>query len=180
MLTRLGKRSFDLIASDVCGNLLPRTQFFVNQIFTRKPASPRYRLSWYGNCRTRLDSGPDFISKDLNLRAFMHGVTLDFSRLGKPTDNAFIESLNGKFRAERLNANWSSASTRRSERARLGVETTTRCARTAPSATKCLRRFIGRPAIPASPPPDEAGFSSGKWSKVRGKFKWPTHLLIAG
>ena len=36
----------------------------------------------------------------------MHGVTLDFSRPGKPTDNAFIESFNGKFRAECLNANW--------------------------------------------------------------------------
>jgi putative transposase len=33
-------------------------------------------------------------------------VTLDYSRPGKPTDNAFIESLNGKFRAECLNANW--------------------------------------------------------------------------
>ena len=33
-------------------------------------------------------------------------MTLDFSRPGKPTDNAFIESLNGKFRAECLNANW--------------------------------------------------------------------------
>jgi len=32
--------------------------------------------------------------------------TRDFSRPGKPTDNAFIESLNGKFRAECLNANW--------------------------------------------------------------------------
>jgi len=31
---------------------------------------------------------------------------LDFSRPGKPTDNAFIESLNGKFRAECLNAHW--------------------------------------------------------------------------
>jgi transposase InsO family protein len=30
----------------------------------------------------------------------MRGVTFDFSRPGKPTDNAFIESLNGKFRAE--------------------------------------------------------------------------------
>jgi putative transposase len=36
----------------------------------------------------------------------MKGVTLDFSRPGKPTDNAFIESFNGKFRAECLNANW--------------------------------------------------------------------------
>ena len=28
------------------------------------------------------------------------------SRPGKPTDNAFIESFNGKFRAECLNAHW--------------------------------------------------------------------------
>jgi putative transposase len=36
----------------------------------------------------------------------MRGVMLDFSRPGKPTDNAYIESFNGKFRTERLNANW--------------------------------------------------------------------------
>ncbi|CAA6603816.1 conserved hypothetical protein [Rhodospirillaceae bacterium LM-1] len=54
----------------------------------------------------RLDNGPEFISKELDLWAFMKGVTLDFSRPGKPTDNAFIESLNGKFRAECLNVNW--------------------------------------------------------------------------
>ena len=40
----------------------------------------------------RLDNGPEFISKELDLWAFMRGVTLDFSRPGKPTDNAFIES----------------------------------------------------------------------------------------
>ena len=54
----------------------------------------------------RLDNGPEFVSRELDLWAFMRGVTLDFSRPGKPTDNAFIESLNGKFRAECLNANW--------------------------------------------------------------------------
>jgi len=43
----------------------------------------------------------------LDLWAYQCGVTLDFSRPGKPTDNAFIESLNGKFRAECLNAHWS-------------------------------------------------------------------------
>lgn len=31
---------------------------------------------------------------------------LDFSRPGKPTDNAYIESFNGKFRVECLNTNW--------------------------------------------------------------------------
>ena len=46
--------------------------------------------------------GIEFISRELDLWAYMKGVTLDFSRLGKPTDNAFIESFNGKFRAECL------------------------------------------------------------------------------
>ena len=61
----------------------------------------------YGYPKTiRLDNGPEFISRELDLWAFMHDVTLDFSRPGKPTDNAFIESLNGKFRAECLNVHW--------------------------------------------------------------------------
>jgi putative transposase len=33
-------------------------------------------------------------------------VKIDFSRPGKPTDNAFIESFNGTFRDECLNTNW--------------------------------------------------------------------------
>lgn len=35
-----------------------------------------------------------------------HDVTLDFSRPGKPTDNAFIEAFNGRLRAECLNTHW--------------------------------------------------------------------------
>jgi putative transposase len=50
--------------------------------------------------RIRVDNGPEFISKDLDLWAWLHGVELDFSWPGKPTDNAFAESFNGKFRAE--------------------------------------------------------------------------------
>ena len=56
--------------------------------------------------RIRLDNGPEFISKDLDLWAWSRGVVLDFSRLGKPTDNAFAESFNGRVRAECLNAFW--------------------------------------------------------------------------
>jgi putative transposase len=54
----------------------------------------------------RVDQGSDFVSRDLDLWAYQHGVTLDFSRPGKQTDNVFIESFNGKFRAECLNAHW--------------------------------------------------------------------------
>ncbi|MET3889047.1 putative transposase [Bosea sp. OAE506] len=54
----------------------------------------------------RVDQGTEFVSRDIDLWAYQRGVTLDFSRPGKPTDNAFIESFNGKFRTECLNAHW--------------------------------------------------------------------------
>ncbi|PTM50319.1 putative transposase [Phreatobacter oligotrophus] len=54
----------------------------------------------------RVDQGSEFVSRDLDLWAYQKGVILDFSRPGKPTDNGFIESFNGKFRAECLNTHW--------------------------------------------------------------------------
>ena len=36
----------------------------------------------------------------------LRDLVLDFSRPRKPTDNSYIESFNGKFRAECLNAHW--------------------------------------------------------------------------
>lgn len=50
--------------------------------------------------------GSEFVSGDLDLWACKNDVTLDVSRPGKPTDNAFIEAFNGRFRAECLNAHW--------------------------------------------------------------------------
>lgn len=54
----------------------------------------------------RVDNGPEFTSKALDLWAYTREVTLDFSRPGKPTDNAFIESFNGLLRKECLNLHW--------------------------------------------------------------------------
>ena len=54
----------------------------------------------------RVDNGPEFISKVLDQWAYLNGVELDFSRPGKPTDNAFIEAFNGRLREECLNENW--------------------------------------------------------------------------
>jgi putative transposase len=63
--------------------------------------------SLYGVPRSiRVDNGPEFISRDLDLRAWSNGVTLDFSKPGKPTDNAYVESFNGKVRAECIDQNW--------------------------------------------------------------------------
>ena len=54
----------------------------------------------------RVDNGPEFISRSLEWWAYWNKVTLNFSRRGKPTDNAYIESFNGKLRAECLNQHW--------------------------------------------------------------------------
>lgn len=54
----------------------------------------------------RVDNGSEFISRDMDLWAYQRGVSLDFSRPGKPTDNAFIEAFNSKLRSECLNTHW--------------------------------------------------------------------------
>jgi putative transposase len=54
----------------------------------------------------RVDNGSEFISRDLDLWAYQHDITLDFSRPGKPTDNAYIEAFNSKLRSECLNTHW--------------------------------------------------------------------------
>lgn len=52
------------------------------------------------------DNGPEFTSRALDNWAYQHGVNLDYIRPGKPVENAFIESFNGKFRDECLNEHW--------------------------------------------------------------------------
>jgi putative transposase len=52
------------------------------------------------------DNGSEFSCQVMDLWAHQNGVQIDFSRPGKPTDNAFIESFNGTFRSECLNTHW--------------------------------------------------------------------------
>ena len=54
----------------------------------------------------RVANGPKFVSKSLDLWASFHGVKLDVSRPGTPTENALIESFNGRLRDEWLNQPW--------------------------------------------------------------------------
>ncbi len=56
--------------------------------------------------RIQTDNGSEFILKSLDKWAYEHGVTMDLSRPGKPTDNPFIESFNGSLRDECLNIHW--------------------------------------------------------------------------
>lgn len=52
------------------------------------------------------DNGSEFTSKAMFFWCKETGVSLGFIQPGKPTQNAFVESLNGKFRNECLNQHW--------------------------------------------------------------------------
>jgi putative transposase len=51
-----------------------------------------------------VDNGGEFVSRAMDAWAYAHDVRLDFIRPGKPVENAFIESFNGKLRDECLNS----------------------------------------------------------------------------
>lgn len=65
------------------------------------------RLRLQGRLPRRLltDNGPEFTGRALNEWAQKHGIGLEHSRPGKPTDNGFVESFNGRLRDECLNQN---------------------------------------------------------------------------
>lgn len=54
----------------------------------------------------RSDNGPEFTGKDFDLWVYEKGIRHHFINPGKPTENAFIESFNGRFRDECLNEHW--------------------------------------------------------------------------
>jgi len=54
----------------------------------------------------RVDQWSEFISRHLDHWAYQNDVALDFSRPRTPTDTAFMEAFNGRFRTECLNTYW--------------------------------------------------------------------------
>jgi putative transposase len=53
-----------------------------------------------------VDNGPEFVSNAMDAWVYERGIKLQFIRPGRPVDNAYMESFNGKFRDECLNQNW--------------------------------------------------------------------------
>lgn len=95
----------------------------------------------------RVDQGSKFVSRVLDLWAYAKDVTLDFSRPGKPTDNAFIAAFNGRFRSKCLNTHWTLADAAEKMEARL---------RSRGSAARAIgnkpRSCCRIPGAPNSPP----------------------------
>ncbi len=54
----------------------------------------------------KVDNGSEFAGKVMDRWAYENAVELDFSRRGTPTDNALVESFNGRLRQECLNEHW--------------------------------------------------------------------------
>ena len=52
------------------------------------------------------DKGPEFISRALDAWAYAHGIARHFIEPGKPNQNAYVESFNGRLRDECLNESW--------------------------------------------------------------------------
>ncbi len=50
--------------------------------------------------RSKVDNGPEFASRMPDQWAHPNGVGIEFSRRGKPADNAHIKALNGRLRAK--------------------------------------------------------------------------------
>jgi len=53
-----------------------------------------------------VDNGPEFAGKALDEWAYRRGIHLHFIEPGKPVENCYVESFNGKFRDECLNEHW--------------------------------------------------------------------------
>lgn len=53
-----------------------------------------------------VDHGPEFEGQALDAWAYQRDVRLSFIRPGKPVENAYVESFNGRFRDECLNEHW--------------------------------------------------------------------------
>lgn len=80
-----------------------RTNFRAYQVVDELDRLARLR----GKPRSiRVDNGPEFAGRLLDQWAYLNKVELDFSRPGKPSDNAFIEAFNSRLRQECLNASW--------------------------------------------------------------------------
>jgi putative transposase len=68
-------------------------------------AQPARRLAW-GAQADHAGQRPEFTGQQLDAWAYQHGITQDFIDPGKPMQNGYLESFNGKFRDECLNLHW--------------------------------------------------------------------------
>ena len=69
----------------------------LQEVLEQRGAAPR---------KIKVDNGTEFTSKVMEHWAYWTKIELDFSRPGRPGDNAHIEAFNGNVRRECLSPHW--------------------------------------------------------------------------
>lgn len=80
---------------------LSRVHYGCEQMFVVRLVAKRGRPA-----AIRVVNGSEFAGKVMDRGTYENGVELDFSRCGTPTDNALVESFNGRLRQECQNEHW--------------------------------------------------------------------------
>ena len=93
MLTVVDVFSREALAIEVGRRLRGEHVVEVLNRIVRRRGAPKYLFA---------DNGAEFTGRLVDLWAYHHGVRIDFSRPGKPTDNAYTETFNGSFREHPL------------------------------------------------------------------------------
>lgn len=115
------QRSMDFMRDQLAGGRVFRLQTIVDH-YTRESLAIAIDLSLPGTRVAQVldrlrahrgwrrsicvDNGPEFTRRALDEWAHLRGVKLEIIRPGKPVENAFIESFNGRLRQECLNQHW--------------------------------------------------------------------------
>ena len=135
----------------------------------------------------RSDNGPEFVSRAVDQWAYEQGLQWHTIKPGRPMENGYVESFNGRFRDECLNENWFSDLADARRRSPSGSRTTTKCVRTAACGTvhqwsspRRLRastemKWGKRPQTPAPcpTPPSPLRERHGGANKNRRKSHYP-------
>ena len=96
-LTVLDLRTRECVAIEVGQRM---TSKLVTQVLDRASARRKKPSA------LTMDNGSEFTSRHFDRWAYERGIQLDFIRPGRPVENAYIESFNGKLRDECLSMNW--------------------------------------------------------------------------
>ncbi len=96
-LTLIDLHSRECMAIEIAANLPSRSVTQVLARVIRYRSKPRMITT---------DNGPEFASNHMDAWAYARGIEIDFIHPGRPVENGFIESFNGRLRDECLNANW--------------------------------------------------------------------------
>jgi transposase InsO family protein len=95
-----------------------------------------------------VDNGSEFYSRAMEAWAYQYRVQLDFIRPGRPVENSYIESFNGRLRDECLNGKCSLRCLMCARNWKLGARTTTRCVRIVRCMTTLRRSSRGNGRLP--------------------------------